>query len=317
MLSPTLLRLEYSPSGTFENSPTVNAIDRRMPVPAYSAGVSGGWLTVRTSQATLRYKVGSGPFTALNTTLRFADGGAQTTVRPTWDWECPFDQTCQAGAASLAGGATLSYDQGGYQSSAGYVGELDQGASATWSVLGAPAGRSALSFRYADVTTLGSSSPPRTIDLVVDGRRLTTLEAAPTHSAQPWATLTTTASLGAGPNSVQLRCDRGDSCGVDLDTLSTAPVDTPHIRPADRPPRRLVPGIRHLHLRTAATVRGGDERGHVPEHVRALAHRRLARRGRLAVARRHPERALDTPGMGPAPTARRRRRGRLPLRLRS
>jgi len=227
VLSPTLLRLEYSPSGTFEDRPTVNAIDRRMPVPDYHAGVSAGWLTVQTSKATLRYKVGSGPFTALNTTLRFVDGGAQTTVRPTWDWECPFDQTCQAGAASLAGGATLSYDQGGYQSSAGYVGELRQGASATWSVLGAPAGRSALSFRYASVTPLGSSTPPRTIDLFVDGRRLTTLRAAATGGAQPWATLTTTASLGAGPNSVQLRCDRGDSCGVDLDSLSTAPADIP------------------------------------------------------------------------------------------
>ena len=48
VLSPTLLRLEYSPSGNFENSPTVNAINRQMPVPAYTTQVSGGWLTVRT-----------------------------------------------------------------------------------------------------------------------------------------------------------------------------------------------------------------------------------------------------------------------------
>ena len=61
------------------------------------ARVSGGWLTLRTSQATLRYQVGSGPFTAANTSVRFADGTRDDTVHPTWDWECPFDQTCQAG----------------------------------------------------------------------------------------------------------------------------------------------------------------------------------------------------------------------------
>ena len=40
VLSPTLLRLEYSPSATFENSPTVNAVDRQMPVPRYTTQVS-------------------------------------------------------------------------------------------------------------------------------------------------------------------------------------------------------------------------------------------------------------------------------------
>ncbi len=115
------LRLEYSPSGDFENSPTVNAVNRRMPVPSYSARVSGGWLMVRTSRASLRYKVGSGPFTALNTSLRFSDGNRVSTVHPTWDWECPFGQVCQSGAAVLAGGATYGYErQPGYESSSGH-----------------------------------------------------------------------------------------------------------------------------------------------------------------------------------------------------
>ena len=104
VLSPSLVRLEYSPSGTFQNSPTVNVVNRLMSVPKYSARVSGGWLTLRTAQATVRYKAGSGPFTALNTSVRFADGDNETTVHPTWDWECPFDQTCQAGAAVLLAG---------------------------------------------------------------------------------------------------------------------------------------------------------------------------------------------------------------------
>ena len=97
-----------------------------MPVPAYSAHVAGGWLTLRTSRATLRYKIGSGPFTPADTSLRFADGARMTTVHPTWDWECPFDQVCQAGAAVLTGGAALGQGVNGYRSSAGFVGDVSQ-----------------------------------------------------------------------------------------------------------------------------------------------------------------------------------------------
>ncbi|HXX90628.1 MAG TPA: TIM-barrel domain-containing protein [Acidimicrobiales bacterium] len=224
VLSPTLLRLEYSPAGNFEDSPTVNAINRRMPVPRYSARVSGGWLTLRTSQAMLRYKVGSGPFTAANTSVRFADGTHETTVHPTWEWECPFDQTCQAGAAVLRGGAGLSWSQSGYQSSAGYVGNLfHHGASATWTVLGAPAGRMVLSVRYTNVVS--PPSTPRTIDLIVNGHLLTNVQMAPTDSAQPWSTVTTTASLKAGANSVEVRCGSGNNCNVGVDTISIGPAD--------------------------------------------------------------------------------------------
>ena len=104
VLTPSLLRLEYSPSQHFENGPTVNALNRRMPVPPYAVSKSGGWLTVRTTSATLRYKLGSGPFTSRNTSLRLSVGGRTSTVAPTWEWECTFGQVCQAGAATLGGG---------------------------------------------------------------------------------------------------------------------------------------------------------------------------------------------------------------------
>jgi len=229
VLSPTLLRLEYSPSGNFENSPSVNAIDRRMSVPRYSAHVAGGWLTVRTSQATLRYKVGSGPFTAANTSVRFADGPDDlTTVHPTWDWECPFDQTCQAGSAVLAGGATLSYNTQGYQSSAGYVGNLlGKRASATWDILGATAGRSELAIRYANPASPHFGITPSTIDVTINGHLRTTLTAVPTESAHPWSTLTAMASLQAGTNTVEVGCGSGGGCKVELDTLAIGPAGAP------------------------------------------------------------------------------------------
>jgi len=238
VLSPTLLRLEYSPSENFENSPTVNALDRRMPVPRYSAHTAGGWLTVRTSQAALRYKVGSGPFTAANTSLRFADGADDvSTVHPTWDWECPFDQTCQAGSAVLAGGATLSYNTLGYQSSAGYVGNLgDKGASATWDILGARAGRSELAIRYANVAVPRAAVKPSTVAVVINGHLRSTLTAVATGSAHPWSTLTTTASLKAGSNTVQVRCSPGQSCDVELDTLAIGPTGAPAPGPVQTDP---------------------------------------------------------------------------------
>ena len=223
VLSPTLLRLEYSPSATFEDSPTVNAADRRMPVPPYRHEVHGGWLTVQTSALTFRYRIGSGPFTAADTSVRFRNGSQPATAHPTWEWECPFDQICQAGSATLAGGTTLDWTTSGYQSAAGYLSGLTRrGAAATWTVLGAPAGRAAVALRYSTARTGASSSTPATVALVVNGRART-LRVAPTDGARPWATLRTTVTLHAGTDSVGLRCDRGDSCTVEPDTLAVGP----------------------------------------------------------------------------------------------
>ena len=60
VLGDGLIRLEYSPSGSFEDAPTVNAQNRRFAVPRYRVSRSGGWLTIATSQATLRYRLGRG-----------------------------------------------------------------------------------------------------------------------------------------------------------------------------------------------------------------------------------------------------------------
>lgn len=225
VLSPTLLRLEYSPTGHFENAPTVNAVDRRFPVPRYRSQVSGGWLTVRTSRAVLRYEVGSGPFTTANTSVRYEVAGHRTTVHPTWEWECTFDQVCQAGAATLAGGAAMSQTTPGYESTAGYVGYLlHPGAGATWPVLGAPAGPATLTVRYTTFTVL--KPVVHDLQLVVDGHA-TTLTATPSPSPSTWTTLSTTVRLAAGKNSVALRCGTGDGCNANVDTVSLSPVGAP------------------------------------------------------------------------------------------
>src|SRR6202046_3567739 len=70
VLAPEVIRMEYSPTGSFLNDPTFDIEDRNFTVPAYTSSVSGGWLTITTSQMTLKYQVGSGPFTAVNTQLQ-------------------------------------------------------------------------------------------------------------------------------------------------------------------------------------------------------------------------------------------------------
>jgi hypothetical protein len=74
VLTPRLIRLEYSATDAFENAPTMTAVDRDQPIPAYTATVSGVTLTIKTSALTLTYLLDSGPFTAANLTVTLADG---------------------------------------------------------------------------------------------------------------------------------------------------------------------------------------------------------------------------------------------------
>ena len=258
VLTPTVLRLEYSPSRHFENSPTVNVLDRRMPVPAYSEKVSAGWLTLRTARVTLRYRVGSGPFTPANTSLRFEDGPKFTTVHPTWEWECPFDQTCQAGAAKLGGGASLQQGESGYESSAGYVQLASPGDSATWEVLGASRGQDVLSLRYGTTPGAPSVGTDR-VDLVVDGRAVS-LPVPSTDPSAPWSNLVVTTSLDAGSNSVEVRCSSGEDCGVDVDTISVAASDAATFPPVpDDPLGGWIRGFDTSTYSAGPTCPGGGE----------------------------------------------------------
>ena len=228
VLGSTLLRLEYSPSHRFENTPTVNVLNRQMPVPRYSSSTAGGWLTVRTAHATFRYKLDSGPFTPLNTNLTMSVGGRMSTVAPTWEWECTFAQVCQAGAAELAGGSTLSQTFSGYQSTAGYAGFfVNKGASVTWRVLGSIAGPALVSLRYFNLASPPLTPLPSTLDLDVNGRLQRVLVASPTTSAEPWATLTTTVPLASGTNSISVVNATPDSFDLGVDTLAVGPARSP------------------------------------------------------------------------------------------
>ena len=225
VLTPEVIRMEYSPTGSFLNDPTFDIMDRNFTAPAYTSSVSNGWLTITTSQMTFSYQVGTGPFTAVNTKMQLLGAlppGASASVTPTWGWECTFGQACQAGAATLSGGASIANDHQNYLSPPGFVAGLTAtGADATWKVLGAPAGTADVTVRYSNSQGGDGSTETRTESLVVNGTS-TQVSLPTTSSWNAWSTVTVPVTLTAGTNTVALDCASGDSCNVNVDDISIA-----------------------------------------------------------------------------------------------
>jgi len=63
VLSPTLVRMEYSPATQFLDAPSVAAINRdQWPHASFTTNERDGWLEIQTQRMAVRYKIGSGPF---------------------------------------------------------------------------------------------------------------------------------------------------------------------------------------------------------------------------------------------------------------
>lgn len=78
-LTPSLVRMEYSPSATFVDSSTAVVQKRDWPAVQVHSMQKDGWLIATTGAMTLRYRMGSGPFTAVNLGVTWNDptgGGA-------------------------------------------------------------------------------------------------------------------------------------------------------------------------------------------------------------------------------------------------
>ncbi len=73
-LTPTLVRLEYSSSGSFVNQPTAVVERRWWDGVAPATTEKKGWLVASTPLLTVRYRVGSGPFSRENLTVSWKTG---------------------------------------------------------------------------------------------------------------------------------------------------------------------------------------------------------------------------------------------------
>lgn len=72
-LTPTLLRMEYAPSGAFVDAPTAVVQKRDWPAVAVHTTRERGWLIAGTDAVTVRYRLQSGPFDAKNLEVTWHD----------------------------------------------------------------------------------------------------------------------------------------------------------------------------------------------------------------------------------------------------
>lgn len=58
VLTPEMIRIQYSDKGEFEDRATFAIINRRLPVPRFTSKKKGGYLYIKTDALTLKYKIG-------------------------------------------------------------------------------------------------------------------------------------------------------------------------------------------------------------------------------------------------------------------
>ena len=83
VLTPTLVRMEYSPTAKFEDAPSVVVINRsNWPEAVVKTSEKDGWLELATDKLILRYKIGSGGFGADNLTVTWQDNVGKHDWKP-------------------------------------------------------------------------------------------------------------------------------------------------------------------------------------------------------------------------------------------
>ncbi|MFK4145245.1 TIM-barrel domain-containing protein [Streptomyces sp. NPDC004065] len=220
ILSPTLLRTEYAGDGRFEDRPTFNAVGRNsFTPPRYTSSVRDGVLTVTTSAMTLRYRVGSGPFTADNLTVRLKAGQQDVLAAP---WKHP---VCSPGALceaedQLYDGPGLAGDHAGFTGK-GFLAGFEAGNnSLATDVQVGTAGTYDFAVRYANSTGGDGRHETRTLSLAVDGGAARTLTLPATADWNTWAVARLPLTLTAGHHTVRLRRAAADSGNVNIDSVA-------------------------------------------------------------------------------------------------
>ncbi len=82
VLTPALIRMEWSPTATFEDRASFTFVNRDLPVPAFTQRTQDGWLIIATDELTLRYRPDGGRFSPDNLEVLFSVAGEKSTWRP-------------------------------------------------------------------------------------------------------------------------------------------------------------------------------------------------------------------------------------------
>ncbi|MBY8882836.1 ricin-type beta-trefoil lectin domain protein [Actinacidiphila acidipaludis] len=227
VLTPTLVRLEYAGDGVFQDGTTFNAVNRSFSVPSYTTDVSSdGYREIRTSGLTLRYKQGSGPFTAANLSVTLT--GTGVTAQPAFPSFCPYGSSCEAENGQFSGQAATAYDHTGHTGSGFVAGYQGTGSGVTQDVASVPAaGTYRLWVRYSNAAGGTGSLSTR-----VGGAAGPALSLAPTAGWNDWAVTSVTVSLKAGSNSLALVQNAGDTGKVNIDSIGVTALSATTYPPA-------------------------------------------------------------------------------------
>src|SRR4051812_34454570 len=239
VLSPTLIRMEYAGDDKFTDAATFNGIGRdKFTHTDFTTSTDDGWLTISTGKATLKYKVGSGPFTAQNVSPMEKAGTQDVTAAPTFapsTFSCAAGSLCEAEQAQL-NGVTVATDHTGFTGTGFAAGFQADGNSLTYP-LDVPAGGTYdLQVRYANSTGGDNQTTARTLSATIDGGSASTLTLPTTADWNTWALAkVSNLTLTAGKHTLTLARRAGDSGNVNVDSLAvtaaggTYPPTTPAI----------------------------------------------------------------------------------------
>jgi VCBS repeat-containing protein len=238
VLSPTLIRTEYAGDAQFVDAPTFNAIGRDDFGPtAFTSSTSDGWLTISTSEVTLKYKVGSGPFTSTNLIVRLRAGQQDVTARP---WEAASTPTCDLGVLCEAedlrlDGVSVATDHRGYTGTGFAAGFQNVGNSLSFQIAVPSAGTYDFDARYANSLGGDGQNTTRTLTVSADGGTGQTLTMPVTGSWDNWAVVSAALDLSAGTHTITVERAPSDNGNVNLDSVAVVTPGSPY--PAPPPPK--------------------------------------------------------------------------------
>ena len=82
VLMPQLIRMEWAADKQFEDHASLVVVNRRLPVPEFKTARENGWMVLRTSKLTLRYRQTPGEFTKENLHAEFELNGKPVSWTP-------------------------------------------------------------------------------------------------------------------------------------------------------------------------------------------------------------------------------------------
>jgi alpha-glucosidase (family GH31 glycosyl hydrolase) len=225
VLTPTLIRMEYAGDSVFEDRPSFNVINRKLPATSYTTQVSNGWLEIQTEKLLLRYLQYSGSFSDSNLTVCLNLNNQPLVVTP-WNYIDSvflFNHICEAENATLLGGASLATDHNGYSGSGFVAGLWQIGARIKWNLNNNLIdGNYTIAIRYSNGLGGDNQHIPRTITLYVDSVK-TQILLDMTTDWDSWNVFKKDVFFTQGIHTIIISCDQGDTYNVNIDWLAVIP----------------------------------------------------------------------------------------------